>query len=116
MVDFQQTLQLRNRFSRMYRLGCDTLGAVDAASAANGYDGFAAVFLIGLVTQFHIVRGRIGGVIGLQSVTNAVGIETVQHGLYLSAAHHAGAGDHQNIIHSSFPKKNTQILNSAGTF
>lgn len=59
------------------------------------HDGFATVLPAGLVAQFYIVGGGIGGVVVLDCVTNTVGIEADWYRLDLSPANHARAGDYQ---------------------
>ena len=67
-MNLQQTLQLGNGFFRMHDLGGDALGTVDAAAAADGHDGFAAMLFVGLVAQLHIVGGGVGGGVGLVKI------------------------------------------------
>ena len=99
-MDFQQSLKLGNLLGRMDRFGRNCLGTVDAATAAQGHNGLAAIFLICLVAQFHIVGGRIGGIKGLEGVSDAAGIKALQHRPDLSPANHAGAGNHQHIVNT----------------
>ena len=51
---------------------------------------------------------------GLHGVADSGSIEAVQHGLHLPPAHHAGTGDHQNIVDILLLQKAAQLLDLAG--
>ena len=115
-MDLQQALQLGNGLSGMNNLGGNALGAVDTAAAADGHDGLAAMLFVGFVAELHIIGGGVGGIIGLNGIADAVCVKAVQHGLDLTAAHHAGAGDNQHIIDALFLHEGTQFLDLTGSF
>ena len=87
----------------------NAFGAVDAAAAAEGNNGFAAVLTIGLIALFHIIGCRVGSGIGLQGVADAVCFKAIQHGLHLSAADHARSRHHQHIVDALFLQKSAQF-------
>ena len=115
-VNLQQSLKLRHGLSGMDSFGGDGLGAIDPGAAAQGDDGSAAVFPVGFPARFHILRGGVSGGIGLEGITDAVGGESVQHGLHLSPANHAGTGDHQHIVDAFFFQECAQLPDLAGAF
>ena len=115
-MNFQKALKLSYLLPGMDGLCGNAFGAVDTAAAAQSHDGLAAVLLVSFVTGFHIVGGGIGVGVGLQGVADTALLESVQHGLYLSTAHHTGTGDHQNVIDSLFLQEGTQFLDFTGSF
>ena len=114
-MDLQKALEFGNRGLGVHRLGGDALDAVNSRTAAQGHDGFAAVLLVDLVAQLHIVGGGIGMVETLDRIPDSGGVHAVQHGLDHTPAHHAGASDHQHIIDSLFLQELTQNLDFAGS-
>ena len=115
-VYLQQSLQLRNLFLRVHRFCGNALGAVDSGAAAQGNQGLTSVFLIGLKSQFHIVAAGVGMVKSLQGIADSGGFKAIQQRLHLSPAHHAGAGNHQNIIDVLFLQERTQFPDFARAF
>ena len=97
-MHLQQSLQLRNLFLRVHRFCGNALGAVDSGAAAQGNQSLASVFPIGLKSQFHIVAAGVRMVKSLHGIANSGSFKAIQQGLHLSPAHHAGAGNHQDII------------------
>ena len=115
-VNLQNPLELGNRLLGMYCLCGNALGAVHPGAAAQGYNGFAALFFVGFVAQLHIIAGGVGMVEGLHGVSDTGGIESIQHGLHHAPAQHPRFGDQQHIVQVLRLQKFPQLPDLAGAF
>ena len=114
--NLQNTLQLGNTLAGADNAGAYGLGAVHGSAAAEGDDGLAAVFLVGLETCFNIVAGGVNFYIVENGVGNAQLIHAVQHGVQQTETQQGFVGYNEDIIKTLFLYHVGQLGDRAGAF